>query len=367
MFVLADLSLLIVSAWFIRVGGFLPPKTTGDYVVICTVIGLWAWAAYICISPWLVEFKAQTRHLENETLGDAMQQIQQLQDIGAKVQTATSSWQSAHDTAARTVASARDIEEKIKADMKDFTEFAERVNNEEKNHLRLEVEKLRRTEGEWLQVTARMLDHTWALTVAAQRTGQANLVAQMNNFQAACRDAARRMGLIPFQPAIGELFDVRGHQTESSAGEVPAGSVVSEVLATGYTFQGQLLRRALVRVSASGTDPAETAPAVAEASPESVEEVIETEPSVAEASEEQSHHPEQPSAVAEEPVVQSNLEELPHTESSEETIHEPEPEAVIEEAVAQSLGADSEELQLEAEPVKRRRAKKPDLQAVLPF
>ena len=135
---------------------FLPPKTTWDYVIVLTLSGLWAYGAYICITPWLVEFKAQTCHLENETIADAMAQLQRLEEVGARVQSATAAWQAAHDSAARVTQTAREIEEKIKTDMKDFMDFAERVNSEYKNHLRLEVEKLRRSEGDFIQVTARL-------------------------------------------------------------------------------------------------------------------------------------------------------------------------------------------------------------------
>ena len=58
--------------------------------------------------------------------------------------------------------------------------------------VRLEVEKLRRAEGEWLQVLVRVLDHVYALHLGALRSGQPNLIEQLSNFQNACRDAARR-------------------------------------------------------------------------------------------------------------------------------------------------------------------------------
>jgi hypothetical protein len=57
-----------------------------------------------------------------------------------------------------------------------------------KNHLRLEIEKLRRGEGEWLQVMVRVLDHVQALHLAGQRSGQRNLIEQLTHFQNSCRD-----------------------------------------------------------------------------------------------------------------------------------------------------------------------------------
>jgi len=368
-FVAADLLMLAVFAWLVRY--FLPPKTTWDYVIILTLSTLWAYGAYICITPWLVEFKAHTRHLENETLADAMDQLKRLEDVGARVQSATASWQAAHDSAARVTAVAREIEDKIRVDMKDFTEFAERVNNEEKNHLKLEVEKLRRTEGDWLQVTARLLDHTFALHQAALRSGQPNVITQTTNFQNACRDSIRRMGLAVFQPAPGDPFDARGHQTDKPDAEVPAGALIAEVFATGFTYQGQLLRRALVRVAMPEAAPAEIAPTEETAPAPSNENITHEEPAteIAEAHEEPAHAPEEPASIA------PTLEEPAAAPAPIPDPPQPQDSAPAETAPVngQETQSASEAFTLvspaepEPEPTPRRRARKPDPQATLPF
>jgi len=69
-------------------------------------------------------------------------------------------------------------------------------------HLELETAKLRRAEGDWLQVTVRILDHVFALYVAAARSGQPRLAEQIAAFQNACRDAARRVGLVAHAGAL---------------------------------------------------------------------------------------------------------------------------------------------------------------------
>jgi molecular chaperone GrpE (heat shock protein) len=252
-FILTDVVILVGVAWLIRY--VLPPKTTLDYLAMLTFIVLWMIASWYSILPWIKEYQAQTKFVESESLTSAVEQISRLEEVGARVQTATASWQSAQDAAVRVTNVAREIEERIKADSKDFMEFAERVSNEEKQHLRLEIDKLRRAEAEWLQVSARMLDHTFALTAAALRSGQPNLATQMTNFQNACREAARRVGLVAFHPAAGDLFDDRSQQLEDANAKPAEGSVVSDILATGYTFQGQLLRKALVRLSNSPGSP----------------------------------------------------------------------------------------------------------------
>jgi molecular chaperone GrpE (heat shock protein) len=121
---------------------------------------------------------------------------------------------------------------------------------------------LRRAEADWLQVLVRMLDHVFALRVGAQRSGQPRLIEQLGNFQNACNDAARRVGLTPFVPSDADSFDPERHQLAEGDSKTAIGAKVGETVAAGYSFQGKLLRLALVRLRAS--EPvAASAPAVA--------------------------------------------------------------------------------------------------------
>src|SRR5262249_40260403 len=88
----------------------------------------------------------------------------------------------------------------------------------------------------------------YALHQGALRSGQSNLIGQVGNFQLACRDAARRVGLAPFAADESEPFDAQRHQLMDGDPKATPGAVVAETLATGYTFQGKLLRPALVRL-----------------------------------------------------------------------------------------------------------------------
>src|SRR5204862_3993795 len=80
--------------------------------------------------------------------------------------------------------------------------------------------------------------------------------SQLAQFQNACRDVARRMGLTPFVPTVGEKYDARGHQLANPPPMVEENAKIGEVLAMGFTYQGQLLRRSLVLLSEKQTEPA---------------------------------------------------------------------------------------------------------------
>jgi molecular chaperone GrpE (heat shock protein) len=92
-----------------------------------------------------------------------------------------------------------------------------------------------------------MLDQVYGLFQAAMQSGQPGLAEQIGLFQNACRDISRRAGLGAVTPLAGEPFDVKRHQLlqDAAAG---ASAVIQETLAPGYTYQGQMVRRALVRL-----------------------------------------------------------------------------------------------------------------------
>ena len=200
------------------------------------------------VVPFLLEYRVMARVAEAAGLTTVVSQVQKLEELATEIRHATGQWQAVEEQADKTAAAARSIAERMTAEVKSFSEFMERANDTEKAHLRLEAEKLHRAEGEWLSILVRVLDHIYALYQAGLRSRQPSLVEQLTHFQNACLDAARRVGLAPFSAAPDEAFDTQRHQAAESNGKPPDGAVVSQTLATGYTFQGRFLRPALVRL-----------------------------------------------------------------------------------------------------------------------
>ena len=151
--------------------------------------------------------------------------------------------------AEKTTVAAKAIADRMTNEVIEFSDFMKKMNDSEKATLKLEVEKLRRGEVEWLQVLVHILDHVFALHTAAVRSGDAKFTEPITNFQNACRDTARRVGLAPFVAEPAEPFNAERHQVAGWQGQPPpAGAVVAETIGAGYTFQGKLLRPALVRL-----------------------------------------------------------------------------------------------------------------------
>jgi molecular chaperone GrpE (heat shock protein) len=215
-----------------------------------TCTGAVALAAGLGIWPFVLEYRVSNRLTEVAAIAESVAQIKQIEAVATQIQFATAQWQQAQGSAERTVGTARELQERMATEAAAFGEFLRKANDAEKSTLRLEVEKFHRAEKEWLQVVVRMLDHTFALHQAALRSGQAKLIEQLGQFQNACRDAARRLGLSPFGAHEGETFDPSRHQVADSQ-PPPPGARVTGTVATGYTFQGQMIRQVLVALQPS--------------------------------------------------------------------------------------------------------------------
>lgn len=206
-------------------------------------VGLGAWLAVL---PFLREFRASVQMAEANMMASAVAQIKNLELIKEQINQATAQWTGVQEHSAKTVQTAKELVDRTRAEAKEFCAVFEKLNETEKAHLRLEVEKLRRSEAEWLQVTVRILDHIFALNQAASRSGQPGLINQLSQFQGACRDAVRRVGLVPFVGKRDDPFDSKMHQLAEAQAVAPETAQIGETLAPGYTFQAHLVRKALV-------------------------------------------------------------------------------------------------------------------------
>jgi molecular chaperone GrpE len=244
------------------------------FAVLCVLGG-----AVLSIAPFLIEYRHQMRLAETGALTDAVAQIQKLESLASQISNATGQWQFIQEQAEKAGASARGIADRMSGELKTFSEFLEKVDSKEKANLRLEIEKMRRSEAEWVQTLMFILDHTYALHVGALRSGQTKLIAQVTNFQNSCRDAARRVGISTFAAVASEPFDAQRHKAAEDTDNPQPGTLVKETLATGFTYQGRLIRPALVRLQPNGA-PATADPSAPAASSPEAPSTDNTEPSV---------------------------------------------------------------------------------------
>ena len=253
-FFLAD-ALMLGLAYFVNWQGKTPlPLDQIITIAICVALG-----ALLGILPYLLEYRAVIKYgaliklIETSTLCSATEKIQDLEGFVAQITSANDNLQTAQVQADKTASIAREITDRMTVEVRDFTAFMQKANDGEKATLRLEVEKLRRIETDWLGIVVFMLDHVFALNRAAAHSGQEKLIAQLGQFQNACRDAARRVGLVPLLAVPGDAFDVQRHQLVEGD-PPPATGVIAELISIGFTFQGKLIRPAVVRVEGEPSD-----------------------------------------------------------------------------------------------------------------
>lgn len=243
---LASAAVLDYGAWLVVQHS---PQPISIWVAVAALAAVGA-AAWVAIYPFATDAENGTKLDELEKLQSTANQIQNLEKVATQITIATAQWQNVQEHNAKAIESAKQVSEEMSQEAIRFAEFMQRANDTEKATLRLEVEKLKRAETDWLQVLVRVLDHVYALHRAGKHSGQQNLVDQLAHFQNACRDAARRIGLVAFAPAAGDGFEPGQHQTADGRKDIPDDAKVFETVATGYTFQGQLLRPALVLLDA---------------------------------------------------------------------------------------------------------------------
>lgn len=247
-FLLADLMLLAAAAFIVRTIG--QGSGIGWVFALVTAVGLAAWVG---VTPFLVQHRADMKFAESQGLITAVEQFTNLRTFTNQISFATAQWQLVQDEAAKTVGAAKQIAERMASEAKAFSDFMQKAGDAEKGHLRLEVEKLRRAEGDWLQVLVLTLDHVYALLLAGRRSGQQNIIQQLTTFQHACRDVARKVGLIAFEAQSNEAFNAQIHQVLEGTPAPKAAAQIADTLAPGYTYQGQLIRNALVSIQAEKT------------------------------------------------------------------------------------------------------------------
>jgi molecular chaperone GrpE (heat shock protein) len=228
-------------------------------------VGAVALAAWLCVLPFVLEHRAALRLAEAGQLVDSVRLVNNLDLVSEQIDKAATEWQAVQKQAMTSAEVAKAVAEQLSAETQALNQTLRSAQDQDRAHLRLEIEKLRRAEGEWLQIVVRILDHVFALHAAAARSRMANLIEQLGQFQHACRDIVRRAGLTPFVPQPGEVFDARRHRTGDGQGSAPVGSYVAETMAPGYTYQGELLRPALVVVRPPQAESAEAVAAVSDA------------------------------------------------------------------------------------------------------
>jgi molecular chaperone GrpE (heat shock protein) len=246
-FLLGD-ALLLGMAFFIAWNS---PHPVSQWETIACLAAA-AFGTMLGVAPFVLDYRAILKVVDVNALGEVAGKIQDLERLATQINAATNEWTNVQTQAEKISNGAKEIADRMTEEVRQFSEFMQKMNDSEKAALRLEVGKLHRGEAEWLQVLVRILDHVFALHAAAVHSDQPRIAEQVTHFQNACRDAARRVGVAPFVAEPDAPFDPDRHQALNVKSKPPANAAVAETVGVGYTFQGRLLRPALVRLKENG-------------------------------------------------------------------------------------------------------------------
>ena len=216
-------------------------------VVVCMGLG-----SAFGVWPFLAEYREEARRFEAREFGSVLGQVRRLEEVGKLVSESTEQWREMAEKGELLAKAAEETAVRVREERELFREIAEKADAKERDHLRLDAEKLRRSEREWLGSLAGIMYHVFALHRAGKNSGQAKLIQQLNGFQGACLDICRRVGLSQYVVREGETFDPKIHKAEEGR-PMPKNPVVRETLAPGFSFQGRRAYLPLVAL-AEGTE-----------------------------------------------------------------------------------------------------------------
>lgn len=242
-FFLGDALLLGLASWMIIDHGGLPEGNRLILVVTCVLVGI-----LFSLLPFLADQRASLKREEWSGMANIGEQLQALPDLQRQIQLATSQWQSIQEQGKATVAEADKVAQSMTQESARFLEVMQSIDVAEKEHLRVELEKCKRGERDWLQANVRVLDHVFALHRAAVQSGQSKLIEQITHFQHAVLDVMKRLGVGLHEAQAKASFDEGLHQVLNQNPTEFKQPVVGETLAPGITFQGREVRLPLVKL-----------------------------------------------------------------------------------------------------------------------
>jgi len=212
-------------------------------ILVCAILG-----AAFAVTPFYFEYKAESKAVEIAQLTSVTKEINKMELVASQITDASENWTAAQDASKQTAKLAEEVAAGIAETVKTHDAFMASAHKEELNILKLEVDKLRRSEGEWTHTLVGLLDLVYRLERSAVASGKEPFIKTMSQFQGQCREVSRRVGLVAFEAEPGVVFNPNEHA-------LPDGESISEdasVTGTrlpGFRLQGKLVRKPFVAIS----------------------------------------------------------------------------------------------------------------------
>jgi molecular chaperone GrpE (heat shock protein) len=254
-FVIGDVVLIGFAAAVVAMSGK-PLAVSHWFIVLAALVA----GAFLSCWPYVLRHRAASRLTEADSVSNAVAALRELEPLARRVEETTARWQEAQDAADRTTAAARDIAAGMAAEQEKFAASIQQGHETERRLVAVELDKLRRSQQESIEVVIALLDNVMALHGAAVRSGQQKVIEQLTRFRGVSMELVRRLGLVALIPAPGEAFDPERHVLAEGQPTGETGASIDGVLAAGFTHQGVLLRKPLVALKKRCSPPAGFSP-----------------------------------------------------------------------------------------------------------
>lgn len=240
-FFVADAVLILASICILTFAQH--PLSGSACWALAVILGCGAW---IAILPWFQENKNNAALSQLDGLRSVSECIQQMNTFSAGMNSAIASLANVQKMTEASARAASEAENKIMEHSQDFSERLSKAVSYEKSSLQMEIDKLCRVENDWIHTGIGIMDHVLALTHAGIQSGKPEIAEQMRHFRGACLDIAARAGLQPFLPAPTDTYDPEKHLLPPNTPTPEPDTRISRVIAPGFNYQGQLVRKAMV-------------------------------------------------------------------------------------------------------------------------
>lgn len=248
-FLLIDGTLLVAAAALLNTAERPLPFSMGGLIAALVVVG-----GAIALFPFWRAYRNELKFAELEAVEETVRRIEDLTKVADRVERAETSWMQAKDSSETIAKNLNETTSLLYEESKAIREFAHQQNDQQKANLRLEVQKLKQWETEWVQAGTIALDHTAALHAAILQLDDAQATRKLNKFQNSIHEIMRRVGLVGFAPRAGAPFDPDANRVHNQSAPPPEGSRIRDVVAMGIRYQGRLVRPAIVNVAPPSPD-----------------------------------------------------------------------------------------------------------------
>lgn len=239
---MADVILIAAAVLFLF---FVKPLSGAACWCIALLFCGGAWAS---IWPWMQEERTKAALSELDGTKSIEESVRKMAIFAQGINTSLSALENAQKAMENTTKALASVDEKMSATTKDWERRVSKAAQYEKNTFILEVNKLRQEEKGWIETGMGLLDHILGFTGAGLASHQPQIVEQMSRFRGACLEITSRIGIQPVLPARDEPYNPDMHRLPPNAPQAEPGSKIAHVLAPGYIYQGQLVRKTTVLV-----------------------------------------------------------------------------------------------------------------------